>query len=347
MMITRQHQGKQRGAVLIMTLSLLTLATLIAVAGMGGALIQERIAGSQRQIAQAFLAAEQGMMTALTTLTTDAAVSDWNDQDGILAALGGSGPHPVNGSGSAFWTADVHIIDPEDSDQPHVHQTHITVIGQIPYTGTQRILRLALARYPAGDPVPMGGYTCLGNGCGDPDPTAESTAAWHDYVHRLLSAESLFTWTSDALAEVASGDGIPCLRDRMTAEHPGLYQIEAGATVDVSSDVHGAGILILTAPDSGTGDSSISLFPGGGTFHFEGLVILVGGAEVNTGTANLHIEGAVIELPGDTPLAGSGLPADTVVNHHLPALERLTNVGLWDPQRMTITPTWKELMSLF
>lgn len=54
----------QRGIALAVVLVLLAVGSLIAVTGMTQAMVDERIAGNQRQVAEIFLAAEAGLLRA-------------------------------------------------------------------------------------------------------------------------------------------------------------------------------------------------------------------------------------------------------------------------------------------
>lgn len=56
------RQAPQRGIALGVVLVLLAVSSLIAVSGMTQAIVDERIAGNQRQVAEVFLAAEAGLL---------------------------------------------------------------------------------------------------------------------------------------------------------------------------------------------------------------------------------------------------------------------------------------------
>ncbi len=84
----------QRGVALAVVLVLLAVGSLIAVTGMTQAIVDERIAGNQRQIAEIFPAAEAGLLRAGRWWREESSGERhdqlfWNDPDGAMAALQG------------------------------------------------------------------------------------------------------------------------------------------------------------------------------------------------------------------------------------------------------------------
>lgn len=82
----------QTGIALAIVLVLLAAASLIAVTGMTQAVVDERIAGNQRQIAEIFLAAEAGLLRAGRWWGEESAglrhdQGFWNDPEAAMAAL--------------------------------------------------------------------------------------------------------------------------------------------------------------------------------------------------------------------------------------------------------------------
>jgi hypothetical protein len=80
------------GVALVVVLVLLTVASLLAVAGMAQAILDERIAGNQRQVAESFKAAEAGLLRAAGWWQESTAGQRhdrlyWNDADAAMAAL--------------------------------------------------------------------------------------------------------------------------------------------------------------------------------------------------------------------------------------------------------------------
>jgi len=88
----RRTCANQKGVVLVVVLTLLTMASLIAVNSMVHATVDERIAGNQKQVADAFLAAEAGLLHAAAWWRSSSAgarhdVTYWNDPETALNAL--------------------------------------------------------------------------------------------------------------------------------------------------------------------------------------------------------------------------------------------------------------------
>ncbi|AXA68626.1 MULTISPECIES: pilus assembly PilX family protein [Pseudomonas] len=87
----RKSVERQQGAVLIVTLVMLLLMTLIALASMRGTTLQERMAGNARDQSQAFQASEmaqrQAEAFALTRSVTDwqntAQTANWTNADAL------------------------------------------------------------------------------------------------------------------------------------------------------------------------------------------------------------------------------------------------------------------------
>ena len=67
-------QQLQRGSVLVISLLLLLVITIVGVSGVTNSRMSERLAGNQKQVSEAFLAAESGLVHAKT----------WLDNNGIL-----------------------------------------------------------------------------------------------------------------------------------------------------------------------------------------------------------------------------------------------------------------------
>lgn len=86
--------GLQRGLAMMVVLLLLAIALLITLAGMRHALMDERIAGNQRQVTEAFMVAEAGLIRAADWWREqDGGQRNdqryWLDSEGALAALAG------------------------------------------------------------------------------------------------------------------------------------------------------------------------------------------------------------------------------------------------------------------
>jgi len=91
---------QQRGAVLIVALLLLTVATVVGVAGFNQAGLSERIASNQKQVSEAFMAAETGLVRAKVWLDNPANAAAWGDADVALAGINAGQQNLLN---SASW----------------------------------------------------------------------------------------------------------------------------------------------------------------------------------------------------------------------------------------------------
>jgi hypothetical protein len=88
----QKMRARRDGVALVVVLVLLTVASLLAVAGMAQAILDERIAGNQRQVAESFKAAEAGLLRAAGWWQESTAGQRhdrlyWNDADAAMAAL--------------------------------------------------------------------------------------------------------------------------------------------------------------------------------------------------------------------------------------------------------------------
>lgn len=148
-----ENPGRQNGAVLVVSLVILTLTTLLGVAGMNAAVIQERIAGNQKQATEAFLAAESGLTRVLAVMRHED-FDAWGDREATLQAVG-TGPHAVDGDRPGQWRL-------ESVDYHHGRAT-VRITGTLP-GGARRSLEAELDGGPGG-PVPESAYTCYGAHC--------------------------------------------------------------------------------------------------------------------------------------------------------------------------------------
>lgn len=85
-------QRRQRGIALAVVLVLLAVGSLIAVTGMAQAIVDERIAGNQRQVAEIFLAAEAGLLRVGRWWAEESGGQRhdqlfWDDPEAAIAAL--------------------------------------------------------------------------------------------------------------------------------------------------------------------------------------------------------------------------------------------------------------------
>jgi hypothetical protein len=84
-------QYKQQGTVLAMGLVFLLVLTLVGVAGSSQSLLGERLAGNDKQVAQAFMAAETGLVNAVTWLDNPLNAAGWGQSSYSMSAINGSG----------------------------------------------------------------------------------------------------------------------------------------------------------------------------------------------------------------------------------------------------------------
>lgn len=76
-----------RGSVLIVALMLLLITTLVSIAGIANMQTNEKLAANTKQVSEAFLAAESGMIQMKTLLDNEANAALWGDSEATLAAV--------------------------------------------------------------------------------------------------------------------------------------------------------------------------------------------------------------------------------------------------------------------
>jgi hypothetical protein len=84
-------QYKQQGIVLAMGLVFLLILTLVGVAGSSQSILGERLAGNDKQVAQAFMAAETGLVNAVTWLDNPLNAVGWGQSSYSMSAINGGG----------------------------------------------------------------------------------------------------------------------------------------------------------------------------------------------------------------------------------------------------------------
>ena len=77
----------QKGSVLIISLLLLMVATLISVAGISSMQMNERISSNQKQVSEAFIAAESGLIEVKAFFDNEDNAGLWGDPDAVIKAL--------------------------------------------------------------------------------------------------------------------------------------------------------------------------------------------------------------------------------------------------------------------
>lgn len=131
----------ERGASLIVALVMLTLISLLAVGGMQGSILQERMASNAQDGAISFQASEAGLRQAegdiLNNLGTrqsaynEALIGDPWDWDGANPARSGTGDAGTNVSAQpVYHLARLADVCPEEHGQPCFERYRVTVRGQ-------------------------------------------------------------------------------------------------------------------------------------------------------------------------------------------------------------------------
>ncbi|EHQ53371.1 hypothetical protein ECTPHS_11847 [Ectothiorhodospira sp. PHS-1] len=186
---------RERGAVLVVSLVLLALATLVGVSGISTALIQERIAGNHKQITDAFMAAESGLGSVVNAIADQgpSGMGFWNSKEDMVQLIG-AGRHYVGGvdGPGAYWELD------ESASMIDGHQAEVVLIGRSSDSAiaAQRALVLQVSRWF--DPSPDSAYTCIGASCtlGRVLPSQRGRTVHYDGRD----------WTPPGQAECESGD---------------------------------------------------------------------------------------------------------------------------------------------
>lgn len=330
-------RAKQKGVVLVIVLILLTLASLIAVNGMAHAIVDERIAGNQKQAAEAFLGAEAGLLRAAGWWRTSSAgvrhdALYWNDPEGALNALQALDRNPRPG---LEWSIRELVFEGDE--------VLITSRGEVLGHGAIREVSARYRRPTApglsglapimlGGPiaeflVPMAGAFRVPNHREDVPGPAIMTATDTD-------AEALRTGLTPEQMEAVTGDiqgttADPGLHDAdvlqalfeaiLQSPHvsDGPWPINLGSAdtpaVNVVRGAHGDRVdLHLAGRVSGSG---ILIVTGNLSFEqppdFSGLILVLGGAlEIGPGD-NGRIRGSVLVHGIEDPTAAIWTPTRT------------------------------------
>jgi autotransporter-associated beta strand protein len=316
---TRGRVVRRRGVALIVVLVLLLVASILAVAGMGQAIVDERIAGNQRQVTEAFKAAEAGLLRAAAWWDDSSGGErhdqlHWNDPEGAIAVL-----HAQDRALRAGVTWSIQALHFEGDE------VLIASRGQVEGSGTVREVsaryRRALPLAPDGlAPIVLGGPVAdfvlregavlrVPDGDADEPGPAILTASEADAerVGASLSREELALLAGGvapagaegdfptpallqelvaAITESADTQDGPVPLDLGTVEAPRVSVIRGtdGGRADLylSGPVSGAGILIVT------GSLYLEQAP-----DFTGMILVLGGTlEVGAGSGS--VSGAVM-----------------------------------------------------
>ncbi|MCL1038490.1 pilus assembly PilX N-terminal domain-containing protein [Shewanella submarina] len=106
-------QNNQQGAVLAIGLVFLLIITVIGVAGSGHSLLGERMAGNNKQIAEAFMAAETGIVNAVSWLDNPDNEASWGQVDTSLNAINALSAAPESGNPAVWQIANLAFVDDE------------------------------------------------------------------------------------------------------------------------------------------------------------------------------------------------------------------------------------------
>jgi len=316
---TRRQVSIRRGVALIVVLVLLLVASILAIAGMAQAIVDERIAGNQRQVTEAFKAAEAGLLRAAAWWDDSSGEErhdqlHWNDPEGAIAAL--HAQDRALRTGITWSIQELHFEGDE---------VLIASRGQVEGSGTVREVsaryRRALPLAPDGlAPIVLGGPVAdfvlredavlrVPGGDGDEPGPAILTASEADaeQVRAALSREELSLLTGgvepagaegdfptpallqalvEAITESADTQDGPEPWDLGTVEAPTVSVVRGTdggrADLHLSGPVTGAGILIVT-----------------GNLYFEqaldftGMILVLGGT-LEFGAGSGSVRGALM-----------------------------------------------------
>jgi type II secretory pathway pseudopilin PulG len=310
---------RRHGVALIVVLVLLLVASILAVAGMGQAIVDERIAGNQRQVNEAFKAAEAGLLRAAAWWDDSSGGErhdqlHWNDPEGAIAAL--HAQDRVLRAGVTWSIQELHFEGDE---------VLIASRGQVEGSSTVREVsaryRRALPLAPdALAPIVLDGPVAdfvLGEGAmlrvpeGDSDEPGPAiltaSEADADQLEAALSREELSLLVGGVESSGAEGDfPTPALLQELvtaitesagTQDGPvpwDLGTVEAPRVSVIRGTDGGRADLHLSGPVSGAGILIVT-----GSLYFEqapdftGMILVLGGTlEVGEGSGS--IRGAVM-----------------------------------------------------
>ena len=307
------HFMRQRGAALAIGLILLVVATLVAVTAMRGTVTDERIASNQKQISEAFMAAETGVSETINWFNTGDNYKDyptgyWGNE---AAALGEIGTGSTR-SGIEWQVLSVAFID---------DKVTITSRGFVTATGTERVVRVDYRRPllsgPAGaflvgllsdNNITVNGassFTGSAHANGSfSNPSGGSTLNdWTDGDGNLVTANisasgsATFGGTT-GMGSVTSGAAnvdVPSagahIQDVLSKVVGGEYQVNPSTKVPVyetctipAGDLGGA-IYYCAGPSLTLGPSSKGNSPGSPTNYSNGTVMVDGNVTFNGSSA--------------------------------------------------------------
>ena len=330
-------RGNQKGVVLVVVLILLTVASLIAVNGMAHAIVDERIAGNQKQVAEAFLGAEAGLLRAADWWRASSAgvrhdALYWNDPEAALNALQALDRNPRPGLEWSIrelrFEGDEVLITSRGEVLGHGAAREVSARYRRPTApGLSRLAPIMLGGPIAEFLVPVAGAFRVTNHQEDVPGSAIITATDADAeaLRAGLDSEQLEAVTGD-IQGVTADRGLhdvdvlqalfeavlqsPQLSDGpwplgLGSTHMPVVNVVRGAHGDrvdlhLPGRVSGHGILIVT------GDLSFEQPP-----DFSGLILVLGGTlEIGAGDSG-RIRGSVLLHGVEDTTADAWAPAGT------------------------------------
>jgi hypothetical protein len=189
---------EQRGAALVVGLVLLLVATTLGVAALTSTVTEERIAGNQKQISEAFMAAETGIARAVEWLETEvngtpnhSNTTFWNqspDSAAIATQIHALGQQVYGNDPRAEWAVEI-LPGPNPKDEIFIRSTGTMV------TGVGRVVEVLYARLGGGinPPPPAAAYQCYGLWCSTRTGSNSNSAIYYDGREWDLPASSSCT----------------------------------------------------------------------------------------------------------------------------------------------------------
>jgi hypothetical protein len=141
---------KQQGAVLAMGMVLLLVVTIIGVAGSSQSLLGERLAGNEKQVAESFMAAESGLVNAVTWLDNKDNAPYWGNVSYSQSAINSTVSKSVSASVSSTSVANNPASWRISSLSFAGNNANITSCGAIDGAGVSRCLTITYVKGSGG-----------------------------------------------------------------------------------------------------------------------------------------------------------------------------------------------------
>lgn len=319
----KRQLNNERGVVLVTALMVMALLTVMGISAMNTSDTELKISGNQRVASQSFYLAEAGIQQAVGVFKKDG-IATLKNTNLTNKALGG-GTYSVTvldqstGSEDRFTLTSTGTSAGVAKTIEAVFSRAKIVIppsdGAFGIYGKKPVLNLPKKKEPIDGrdwDIPTN-FNCSGAGC-------SGTATGGTQKPGLYVSDETFTdpgaglvgdpkfksgggitadeWTNLAAALIPSANKNPTSGNLGTRDNPTVTYIDKEATFNGSAD--GAGILIIAS----SGDLKVS-----GNFHYEGIVIVLDGGNLNTFSGTGDLFGAVV-MVGDninTEFKGNGM----------------------------------------